>query len=112
MEVVPHGKSSFGWPIRKDLPAANSTTPNEKEAGSAVMIQAAFSRRSSGNFPWSHSPWLSSFNMRIMICLAGLLGLLATSGCVVRVHEHRGGVYDEHYRYYGHDRYPYYRDQY
>jgi hypothetical protein len=50
--------------------------------------------------------------MRIMVCLVGLLALLATSGCVVRVHEHRGGVYDEHYRYYGHERYPYYHDRY
>jgi hypothetical protein len=51
-----------------------------------------------------------------MLCLVGLVGLLATSGCVVRVHEHRGGVYDEHYRTYGTERYPYsngyYRDRY
>ena len=49
--------------------------------------------------------------MRIIICLTGLLGLLATSGCVIREHDHRGGVYDEHYRYYGHDRYPDTRDR-
>jgi len=50
--------------------------------------------------------------MRTLICLVGLVGLLATSGCVVRVHEHRGGTYEEHYRTYGTSRYPYHEDRY
>jgi hypothetical protein len=53
---------------------------------------------------------MACFDMRITICLAGLVGLLATSGCVIR--EHRGGVYDEHYHYYGHEHYPYDHDHY
>jgi hypothetical protein len=54
---------------------------------------------------------MAAFFMRIIVCLLGLVSLLATSGCVIREHDHRGGVYDEHYRYYGHDRNPYDHDR-
>jgi hypothetical protein len=55
-------------------------------------------------------PSMPVLSMRIIICLAGLISLLAMSGCIVREREYRGGSYDEHYRYYGHDHYPYDHD--
>jgi len=49
--------------------------------------------------------------MRIILCLVGLISLLATSGCVIREHDHHGGVYDDHHYFYGHYRYPYDHDR-
>jgi hypothetical protein len=40
--------------------------------------------------------------MKKIIYLAGLLAILATSGCVIK-EEHRGGVHDPYYHGYGHE---------
>ena len=52
--------------------------------------------------------------MKRIIYLAGLLLVLAASGCVIHEHEHyRGGAYDHYYYDHGHySHYPYDRDRY
>jgi hypothetical protein len=45
--------------------------------------------------------------MKLIVCLIGLGGLLAMTGCESDDHweHHRGGVYDDSYRHYGHGEY-------
>jgi hypothetical protein len=52
--------------------------------------------------------------MKLIISLMGLGALLAMTGCESDYHEHyqhRGGVYDDSYRGYGRETYPYDRDR-
>jgi len=53
--------------------------------------------------------------VKLIIFLMGMGTLLAVTGCESDEHErrehHRGGVYDDSYRHYGHEAYPYDRDR-
>jgi hypothetical protein len=116
---LPQRRSSFGWPILLDLPAARRTAPTETggiAAGSLIDVSFLVTPLDfndySGFDPTRPSQCVCQrLYMKWIAYLTGLAAMLAITGCEWDEHEHhhdyRGGAYDGTDQGYGYQTYPY-----